>query len=62
MPVPVDSVGDLTGTQLVESLAFCRLALADVLVEHVDGGPVAVDEGFEPAAWIDGIELVVVTD
>lgn len=41
---------------------FAWVALADVLVEDVDGWAVAVDEGFEAAAGFDGIKLVVVAN
>jgi len=42
--------------------ALGRVALADVLVEYVDGAAVAVDERFEPATGFDGVQLVVVAD
>jgi hypothetical protein len=60
--VPVDGLGDLPVAQLLERLALAKVALADVLVEDVDSWTVPVDEGFKPAAGLDGVELVVVTD
>ncbi len=60
--VPGDGLADAAGSELFEGGALGRVSLADVLVQDVNGGPVAPDEGFEPAASFDGVELVVVAD
>src|SRR3546814_20252208 len=60
--VPRDRLGDLAATEVLERCALCRIVLADVLVEDVDGRPVPIDERLQSAACVDGVELAVVAD
>ena len=61
-PVPGHGYFDVARSELVERPALGRIMLADVLVEHMDGVRVPVEQRLKPASCSDGAELAVVAD